>query len=121
MRFSLNTPVRAEFVGTAFRLAEVVGSGIVGERLSVGMLRRPLPQHWENWRLGVADEISILGTMERWSTRPRIGMRKPSPPGSGFADVGVGASQLLRQQLEHDGGFRQDAGLQTGLFVGSEP
>ena len=29
MRFSLNTPVRAEFVGTAFRLAEVVGSGIV--------------------------------------------------------------------------------------------
>ena len=44
MRFSLNTPVRAEIVGTAFRLAEVVGSGIVGERLSVGMLRTPLPQ-----------------------------------------------------------------------------
>lgn len=61
MRFSLNTPVREGIVGTAFRLAEVVGSGIVGERLSVGMLRTPLPQPWGNRRLWVPDEISILG------------------------------------------------------------
>jgi len=36
MRFSLQARVTAEFVGTAFLLAAVVGSGIMGERLSVG-------------------------------------------------------------------------------------
>jgi glycerol uptake facilitator-like aquaporin len=36
MRFSLNARITAEFVGTAFLLAAVVGSGIMGERLSAG-------------------------------------------------------------------------------------
>jgi len=36
MRFSLQARVTAEFVGTAFLLAAVVGSGIMGERLSGG-------------------------------------------------------------------------------------
>ena len=36
MRFSLRARVTAEFVGTAFLLAAVVGSGIMGERLAGG-------------------------------------------------------------------------------------
>lgn len=36
MRFSLHARMTAEFVGTAFLLAAVVGSGIMGERLSAG-------------------------------------------------------------------------------------
>lgn len=36
MRFSLQARMTAEFVGTAFLLAAVVGSGIMGERLSGG-------------------------------------------------------------------------------------
>ena len=36
MRFSLYARVTAEFVGTAFLLAAVVGSGIMGERLAGG-------------------------------------------------------------------------------------
>ena len=36
MRFSLRARLTAEFVGTAFLLAAVVGSGIMGERLSGG-------------------------------------------------------------------------------------
>ena len=36
MRFSLYARLTAEFVGTAFLLAAVVGSGIMGERLSDG-------------------------------------------------------------------------------------
>jgi glycerol uptake facilitator-like aquaporin len=36
MKFSLHGRVAAEFVGTAFLLAAVVGSGIMGERLSGG-------------------------------------------------------------------------------------
>ena len=36
MRFSLSARVGAEFVGTAFLLMAVVGSGIMGERLSAG-------------------------------------------------------------------------------------
>lgn len=36
MRFSLYARLMAEFVGTAFLLAAVVGSGIMGERLSDG-------------------------------------------------------------------------------------
>jgi glycerol uptake facilitator-like aquaporin len=36
MRFSLHARVGAEFVGTAFLLMAVVGSGIMGERLSAG-------------------------------------------------------------------------------------
>ena len=38
MRFSLQARMTAEFVGTAFLLAAVVGSGIMGERLSNGNL-----------------------------------------------------------------------------------
>lgn len=36
MRFTLHARMTAEFVGTAFLLAAVVGSGIMGERLSGG-------------------------------------------------------------------------------------
>jgi len=36
MRFSLHVRITAEFVGTAFLLMAVVGSGIMGERLSGG-------------------------------------------------------------------------------------
>jgi glycerol uptake facilitator-like aquaporin len=36
MRFSLKARMTAEFIGTAFLLAAVVGSGIMGERLSGG-------------------------------------------------------------------------------------
>jgi len=36
MKFSLYARLTAEFVGTAFLLAAVVGSGIMGERLSAG-------------------------------------------------------------------------------------
>lgn len=36
MRFSLRARIVAEFVGTAFLLMAVVGSGIMGERLSAG-------------------------------------------------------------------------------------
>jgi glycerol uptake facilitator-like aquaporin len=36
MRFNLKARMAAEFVGTAFLLAAVVGSGIMGERLSAG-------------------------------------------------------------------------------------
>ena len=36
MRFSLRARLAAEFVGTAFLLMAVVGSGIMGERLSAG-------------------------------------------------------------------------------------
>lgn len=36
MRFTLNARMTAEFVGTAFLLAAVVGSGIMGERLAGG-------------------------------------------------------------------------------------
>jgi glycerol uptake facilitator-like aquaporin len=36
MKFSLNVRMAAEFLGTAFLLAAVVGSGIMGERLSQG-------------------------------------------------------------------------------------
>lgn len=36
MRFGLYPRITAEFVGTAFLLAAVVGSGIMGERLSAG-------------------------------------------------------------------------------------
>jgi len=36
MRFSLQARMRAEFVGAAFLLAAVVGSGIMGERLAGG-------------------------------------------------------------------------------------
>ena len=36
MRFRLHARITAEFVGTAFLLAAVVGSGIMGERLSGG-------------------------------------------------------------------------------------
>ncbi|MBV9340265.1 MAG: aquaporin [Acidobacteria bacterium] len=36
MRFSFQARITAEFVGTAFLLAAVVGSGIMGERLSGG-------------------------------------------------------------------------------------
>lgn len=38
MRFSLHARMTAEFIGTAFLLAAVVGSGIMGERLSGGNL-----------------------------------------------------------------------------------
>jgi len=36
MKFSLKARMTAEFVGTAFLLAAVVGSGIMGERLAGG-------------------------------------------------------------------------------------
>ena len=36
MKFNLHARITAEFVGTAFLLAAVVGSGIMGERLSAG-------------------------------------------------------------------------------------
>ena len=36
MKFNLSARITAEFVGTAFLLMAVVGSGIMGERLSGG-------------------------------------------------------------------------------------
>jgi len=36
MRFSLHSRIAAEFIGTAFLLMAIVGSGIMGERLSAG-------------------------------------------------------------------------------------
>jgi glycerol uptake facilitator-like aquaporin len=46
MRFNLHARITAEFVGTAFLLAAVVGSGIMGERLSGGNIALPCsPTH----------------------------------------------------------------------------
>jgi glycerol uptake facilitator-like aquaporin len=46
MRFNLHARITAEFVGTAFLLAAVVGCGIMGERLSGGNIALPCsPTH----------------------------------------------------------------------------
>jgi len=36
MKFNLQARIVAEFIGTAFLLAAVVGSGVMGERLAAG-------------------------------------------------------------------------------------
>jgi glycerol uptake facilitator-like aquaporin len=47
MNFTLRARTTAEFVGTAFLLAAVVGSGIMGEQLAAGTLQCTAGARWQ--------------------------------------------------------------------------
>jgi len=57
MKFNLRSRAAAEFLGTAFLLAAVVGSGIMGERLAGGNVAIALLAN----TLATAKRISSLG------------------------------------------------------------
>jgi glycerol uptake facilitator-like aquaporin len=57
MKFNLRSRAAAEFLGTAFLLAAVVGSGIMGERLAGGNVAIALLAN----TLATAGRISSLG------------------------------------------------------------
>src|ERR1700680_892535 len=96
MNFNLSARVAAEFLGTAFLLAAVVGSGIMGERLSGGNIAIALLANTIATGAALVVLISIFGPVSGAHFNPAVtlyfALRREIGPGRAMLYV---AAQIL--------------------------
>src|ERR1700739_4663324 len=96
MRFDLRARLTAEFVGSAFLLATVVGSGIMGERLSGGNVAIALLANTIATGAALVALILTFGPISGAHFNPAVTLADASLGGIAWADVGpyIGAQVL---------------------------
>src|SRR5215469_15596382 len=108
MRFSLKARITAEFVGTAFLLAAVVGSGIMGERLSSGNVAIALLANTIATGAALVTLILTFGSISGAHFNPAVTLAEASQGGLAWREApiyvaaqiagafaGVGAAHLM--------------------------
>src|SRR5580692_3424302 len=87
MRFSLHVRITAEFVGTAFLLMAVVGSGIMGERLSGGNVAIALLANTIATGAALVALILTFGSISGAHFNPVVTLADASQRGLAWRDV----------------------------------
>lgn len=87
MRFSLRARMTAEFVGTAFLLAAVVGSGIMGERLAGGNVAIALLANAIATGAALVALIITFGSVSGAHFNPAVTLADASQRGIPWGDV----------------------------------
>lgn len=96
MRFSLYARFTAEFVGTAFLLMAVVGSGIMGERLSGGNVAIALLANTLATGAALVALILTFGPVSGAHFNPAVTLADASQKGIGWEEVpGYVVAQIL--------------------------
>lgn len=96
MRFSLRVRMTAEFVGTAFLLAAVVGSGIMGDRLSAGNVAIALLANAVATGAALVALILTFGPVSGAHFNPAVTFADASQRGLGWNEVpGYVIAQIL--------------------------
>lgn len=96
MRFSLHARMTAEFIGTAFLLATVVGSGIMGERLSGGNVAIALLANTVATGAALVALILTFGPISGAHFNPAVTLADASQRGLPWKEVpGYVVSQVL--------------------------
>jgi len=72
MKFNLRARIVAEFIGTAFLLAAIVGSGIMGERLAAGHVAIALLANALSTGAALAAIIRALGPVSGAHFNPAV-------------------------------------------------
>ena len=86
MRFSLAARMTAEFVGTAFLLMAVVGSGIMGERLAGGNVAIALLANTIATGAALVALILTFGPVSGAHFNPAVSLADPSQRGMPWRD-----------------------------------
>jgi glycerol uptake facilitator-like aquaporin len=95
MRFSLQARMTAEFVGTAFLLAAVVGSGIMGERLAGGNVAIALLANTIATGAALVALILTFGSVSGAHFNPAVTLADASQRGIAWNEVpGYVAAQI---------------------------
>lgn len=95
MRFSLQARMTAEFVGTAFLLAAVVGSGIMGERLAGGNVAIALLANTIATGAALVALILTFGSVSGAHFNPAVTLADASQRGMPWGEVpGYIAAQI---------------------------
>jgi len=87
MRFSLKARMTAELVGTAFLLAAVVGSGIMGERLSAGNVAIALLANTIATGAALVSLILTFGSVSGAHFNPAVTLADASQEGIPWGEV----------------------------------
>src|SRR5438105_823224 len=96
MRFTLQARMTAEFVGTAFLLAAVVGSGIMGERLAGGNVAVALLANTIATGAALVALILTFGSVSGAHFNPAVTLADASQGGIPWREVpGYLISQVL--------------------------
>ena len=96
MRFNLRSRVAAEFVGTAFLLMAVVGSGIMGDRLSAGNIAIALLANTIATGAALVALILTFGPISGAHFNPAVTLADASQRGIPWREVpGYVAAQVL--------------------------
>jgi len=96
MRFNLRSRVAAEFVGTAFLLMAVVGSGIMGDRLSAGNIAIALLANTIATGAALVALILTFGPISGAHLNPAVTLADASQRGIPWREVpGYVAAQVL--------------------------
>jgi len=100
MRFNLRSRVAAEFVGTAFLLMAVVGSGIMGDRLSAGNIAIALLANTIATGAALVALILTFGPISGAHFNPAVTLADASQRGIPWREVpGYVAAQVLGAYL----------------------
>jgi glycerol uptake facilitator-like aquaporin len=100
MKFNLRARVTAEFVGTAFLLAAVVGSGIMGERLSGGNVAIALLANTIATGAALVALILTFGPVSGAHFNPAVTLADASQRGIPWRDVpGYVIAQIMGAYL----------------------
>ncbi|MFZ3343165.1 MAG: MIP/aquaporin family protein [Terriglobales bacterium] len=100
MKFSLHARLTAEFVGTAFLLAAVVGSGIMGERLSGGNVAVALLANTIATGAALVALILAFGPISGAHFNPAVTLAEASQQGIAWREVpGYLIAQILGAYL----------------------
>lgn len=87
MRFTLRTRLTAEFIGTAFLVAAVVGSGIMGEKLSGGNVAIALLANTIATGAALVALILAFGTISGAHFNPVVTLADAIEGGQSWADA----------------------------------
>src|ERR1700728_277339 len=89
MKFSLRARLTAEFIGTAFLVAAVVGSGIMGDRLAAGNVAIALLANTIATGAALVALILTFGPISGAHFNPAVTLADASQGGLAWRDVPV--------------------------------
>ena len=92
MKFTLGARLMAEFIGTAFLVASVVGSGIMGERLAGGNVAIALLANTIATGAALVALIAALGSISGAHFNPVVTLSEAITGGLSWTDAGAYAA-----------------------------